>query len=203
MATGRPDWFGTIVSAGKYNSTYVPIAVDENGNLVALMQGEYGTVLKTIAVDEDGVMLANLSAQDLDFQTVRPAYGESVVVNGSKVITAGNTISITTVSGRGVTLGGWYQWGIGGGISMTALDLIVKTDDTLLEQITAGELHDGYDYTPINHPLTLQIYDNVNRDYRVALAPGLTFESSLEMAAYNSYGSDITVAYYLFYALTP
>ena len=86
MPSGRPDWFGTIVSAGKYDTQFIPIAVDASGALVALLkgasvisgevdvnqldgvrevQGANGGGLVTFAVDASGALVALLKGTSL------------------------------------------------------------------------------------------------------------------------------------------
>lgn len=201
MTSGRPDWFGTIVSAGKYDSTFLPIAVDVSGNLLALIKGDFSGALKTIAVDEDGILKANLSVQDLAYQTVRPAYSEAIRSFGNKSITAGDTVSILTVSGQGIIIGGATSWGFGS--TGSALILKITTDGTILVSLSGSQLNGRQWYHPGDQPLNLTLYDNDNFDYCASILGGLTFESSFELSAQNPYGYDITVTYHLYHALVP
>jgi len=94
MPTGRPDWFGTIVSAGKHDSKYIPIAVTKDGVILAVMRGEYDELPVPIAVDEDGVMQAILTI------------GVVGVEDSSQVINAGAEITAFTITGKGSVYGG-------------------------------------------------------------------------------------------------
>lgn len=201
MATGRPDWFGTIVSAGKYNTTYVPIAVDVDGNLVSLMQGTYDSVLKTIAVDVDGVMLANLSAQDLDFLTVRPAYGQARLESNTTMCPTGVNTRIGYKAGQGCLYSTLISWS--GSATRKAVSISVLCDGSSLEDQTIEQLMDLGLYAQSNHIEFPIKYDDTNFSYVMGVKPGLTFESSIEFKALQSYGSDVEVTCKFVYALTP
>lgn len=94
MPSGRPDWFGTIVSAGKYDSQYVPIAVSEDGVILAIMRGEYDDLPVPIAVDEDGVMQAILTI------------GVVGIESSSVSINATTEVTVFTITGKGSIYGG-------------------------------------------------------------------------------------------------
>lgn len=49
-----PDWTQLIQLMGQYEGTPTLVAVDEDGNIVAIMKGEYAGTLKSIAVDAAG-----------------------------------------------------------------------------------------------------------------------------------------------------
>jgi len=58
MATGFPDWLRAMALLGKHGDDYVVLAVDENGQLYALVKGEDDTgTLHTLAVDDEGQLL--------------------------------------------------------------------------------------------------------------------------------------------------
>jgi len=201
MPSGRPDWFGTIVAAGKYDDTYLPIALDVDGFITATMKGAYDAVLKTIAVDSNGIMKANLYAQDMDFLTVRPAYGQAIRYHGSKTVVSGEYPSLLKVSGRGVILGGYFYWAT----ASTSKDLIIylNIDDVLVSAETTQELHLGNLYRQKPGPVYVLIYDDDNFKYRVAFTWGITFESSFEILAHHTFGSNIQVDSLSFWALVP
>lgn len=201
MPSGRPDWFGTIVAAGKYGDTYLPIALDVDGFITATMKGVYDAVLKTIAVDSDGIMKANLSVQDLDFLTVRPAYGQVRRGTGSVSITADSTETIATITGKGLVIGGWFRWA--GASSEASIAPIIKCDEVVVEQLAANVLNTYQQYPSTANPLYLIKYDDTYFSYIVGICPGLTFETSFEMAANNPYAAAHSIAYHVFYALVP
>lgn len=202
MASGRPDWFGTIVSAGKYDTQMIPMAVDENGALLALMKGAYDAVLKTIAVDTNGIMKANLSVQDLDFLTVRPAYGDTIRSLGTTTISPGNTTSVFSVTGRGILLPSRVDWG--GTVSRKKGQVHLFFEDVLVAASDAESLNDTSRYAPYQHPLFLHHYDDVGFTYYVSIAPGLTFETKFEVKCKNAEAAgDIDFDHEIMYALVP
>lgn len=201
MPTGRPDWFGTIVAAGKYDTTFIPIGLDESGAILALMKGAYGSFLKTIAVDENSVMKANLSVQDLDFLTVRPAYGKSIRATNTIACDAEDTTILKTIEGRGVIIAGFFRWSH----TASAKDLycVLKIDDTVLDGESPLTLVNFEGYNPGFMPMYLVEYDEYDCHYNVAISPLLTFETSVEISVINPYAFGLSVLYYIFYALVP
>ncbi len=201
MPTGRPDWFGTIVAAGKYDTKYKAIALDESGAILALMKGAYGSFLKTIAVDENSVMKANLSVQDLDFLTVRPAYGQARQDSGGELIPSGAPTRLKRVGGRGIIVCGRISWGA----SATRKDLWVKLeiDDTEVTSRTPNTLNELNIFHPGRSPTFVTRYDDNEFNYGLCINPLLTFESSFEIIIYHNYGTDQNVTFEIMWALVP
>lgn len=202
MASGRPDWFGTIVSAGKYDTTFIPIAVDVNGNIIALIKGDEAGTLRTIAVDSGGIMKANLSVQDLDFLTVRPAYGQARGVVDSKACPNGQTTTLETFAGRGVMLGGWVKWGAAA--SQKTVELRVDIDGSEIVSLSAAELYVWGITVPGVTPTFVRLFDDDPEvNYVIAVQSGLTFESTIAFKIDNPSGTEATMYYWLYYALVP
>ena len=201
MPSGRPDWFGTIVSAGKYDTTFIPMAVDVNGALLALMKGAYNSALKTIAVDANGIMKANLSVQDLDFLTVRPAYGAINHHYASDGVPTSTLTSLHSDTGRGMLLGGHCWWGAAGSVKSMKIHLIID-GDTITDD-TVATFQEKSIFKENISPVYLAEYDDDFYAYTVGLSRGITFESSFEIKAHHTYGSDVYVVHNIFWALVP
>lgn len=198
------DDVGILLSRmkGAYGEVLKDIAVDTNGNIIAMMKGEYSGALKTIALDTNGIMKANLSVQDLDFLTVRPAYGNACLEGDSKICPDGDVTTLETISGRGVTCGGWCAWSSGNDVSGVVVQILV--DGNLLAYSSAASLYALGITKPDVSPTFLTKYiENTVNSYTVGIDIGITFESSYVVKISNSTGFDVTVGYFLFYALTP
>ncbi len=39
MSSGKPDWYTSAVLTGKYGINFLPVAVDGEGNIKAVLQG--------------------------------------------------------------------------------------------------------------------------------------------------------------------
>lgn len=226
MAHGTADYWGGIQIGAEYSDTQVPVATDEhgnlftllkghyagapkiiavdtNGNLYALMQGAHNSVLKTIAVDTDGIMKANLSVQDLDFLTVRPAYGEAARLKDSTTITAGSTVSLFIITGRGVILSGDIYWGDAVN-NKSSLTIEVQVEDALIFDWTPYRMLTRGLVAPMGGPCYVRQYQEFSGyAYAVGLSPYFTFESKLEVLVANPYGVDESVAWEITYALVP
>lgn len=202
MPSGRPDWFGTIVSAGKYDDTYVPIAVDVSGAILALMKGAHDSVLKTIAVDSDGIMKANLSVQDLDFLTVRPAYGAAEVEAGSQAISYSTTYTVVSISGRGVIYFGWIF--TPGATAANQETMEVWVDGVKVLSSDMLTIYQNEMFTPGSGLLYVVGWDREHTRYRVCFTPGLTFEATFELKIKGSYlGITPDYSWNVIYALIP
>jgi hypothetical protein len=73
-----PDWLRASVLVGKFGSEYIPIAVDENGNMYILMQGLDGVTLRPVKLDSQGRIIGTL---------IDPASNNYVAVNASGFLT--------------------------------------------------------------------------------------------------------------------
>lgn len=203
MPSGRPDWFGTIVAAGKYDTTYIPIALDVDGFITATMKGKYDTdaLLKTIAVDSAGVMKANISVQDLDYMTVRPGYGGADGYGAPITVPTAMLTTLKTVTGRGVIYPSYVRWTAAA--SRRAVETHLYVDGVSLFVHTAEHLYTRQVFAPGRLPLYVIEYDDDNFSYAVGIQSGITFESELSIKAYHSYGADQDVDIGLTYALVP
>lgn len=70
MPSGLPDWFKSVRLTGKYGLQLIPVAVDENGNLYAVIKGTDGTELRTVRLDADGYILSKLVGGTVDVGTI-------------------------------------------------------------------------------------------------------------------------------------
>lgn len=202
MPSGRPDWFGTIVSAGKYDSEYVPIAVSKDGVILAMMQGAHDSVLKTIAVDSDGIMKANLSVQDLDFLTVRPAYGAAEVEEGSQAISYTTTYTVVSISGRGVIYFGWIYTGHPTMGNQEAI--YVEVDGVEVLSTSLLGVYQNEMFAPGSGLLYIVGWDRHNTRWRACFTPGLTFETTFELKIKGSMlGITPDYSWDIIYALIP
>jgi hypothetical protein len=58
MTAGLPDWYRAVRLAGQKGGQLIPVAVDENGNLYAVIQGSDGVQLRTVKLDSEGQIVA-------------------------------------------------------------------------------------------------------------------------------------------------
>jgi len=70
MPAGLPDWHRSVRLTGKYGLQLIPVAVDENGNLYAVIKGTDGTELRTVKLDVDGSILAKLVGGTVNVGTI-------------------------------------------------------------------------------------------------------------------------------------
>jgi len=202
MSSGRPDFHPAMLLEGKYGTNLVPVLVDAYGQLFAVMKGAYGTTLKTIATDSNGVMLANLSAQDLDFLRVRPTYGQGRFYGSGWIVVPNVTLTtIITIAGRGAILGGFLSYE--DGLVPDAQNWYVLTDGAAFAQDTPDSAYNNGQIMDLDYPLSVSRFDTLNNIYRLQLGKGITFESSFVIKTYHNYGGAKNANAVLYYALKP
>ncbi len=201
MASGRPDWFGTIVAAGKYDTTFIPIGLDETGAILALMKGAYDSVLKTIATDSNGIMKANLAVQDLAEITVRTKYGTADRKQGQTSVSPSTTTSLFTISGKGMI----YCGHIATGPSQSQSGDILKIygDGDLLFTQSFYQMYTRKMFKNGDNLLYLTKYDDTDYSYVVCATSFITYEASFEVRYQEAYGNSFNVHWDFTHALTP
>lgn len=199
MPSGRPDWFGTIVAAGKYDTTYIPIALDVDGFITATMKGAYDAVLKTIAVDSDGVMKANISVQDLAELIMRPKYGSAAQESHSVTLTASGSNTLKTITGTGILYGGRI-WTIDSDID-TADEIELWVDGVVFADMNWVAMKNSNYTVPEPAGIYIVHYDTVEPRYVCGLIGGITFETSISLRYVCADATARTMSYGLLYAL--
>jgi len=58
MTAGLPDWYRAVRLAGQKGGQLIPVAVDENGNLIVIIKGTDGVQLRTVKLDSEGQIVA-------------------------------------------------------------------------------------------------------------------------------------------------
>lgn len=203
MGFDKPDWYTSVILHGWDGTDHLPILVDDKGNLLALMRGSHGLGYKTIEVDDDGAMRANLFVQDLDFLTVRPAYGQAQSKVDSKLCGATATTTLETIPGRGVILGGGVQWGHLHD-DLENMELRIDVDGSKLISLSAYELFWWAINKPQMEPIYITRYKPVApTSFRLEINMGLTFETSIAFKVVNYYASAYDAYYWIYYALVP
>lgn len=202
MASGRPDWYGSMTMHGKYGDAYKPINVDEEGNLLALMTGLLEGVYTPIAVDDEGIMRANLVLQDLPAMTVRPYYTEALIY---RIIVNADALDIKQLvrkTGKGIVLAGGIRASDPGLVENDMPMLAI--DDVILQNHTFKFLHDEKCWHPGDTLMHLTGYDvQGNRHCKIALQPGITFETSISLLYEEVNDNTPSIYVELAYALVP
>lgn len=133
---------------------------------------------------------------------VFPAYGSARRENLAKPVPAGKTVSLGTVSGMGEIFGGY----------VLLLELVSHAGDRV-ELYIDGETMGwitfananlyGFDH-PYSDLLWISQYDDVGFKYCMNIAPGFTFEESVEVKYRNNHATDaVNLIGFLYYAVAP
>ncbi|MCL5026638.1 MAG: hypothetical protein M1531_09140 [Chloroflexi bacterium] len=129
MTAGRPDYTSSTVIRGlSPTSTLIPVALDANGNLVALVQGSDGATLHTIRVDASGQLIMVPRGQSGNYMSVDTNGYLTSVMKGNH---AGTSVTLA-VDANGNILG-VLQGDYAGALKTLAVDsqgrmLAVLTD---------------------------------------------------------------------------
>lgn len=198
MPSGRPDWFGTIVAAGKYGTKYIAIELDESGAILALMKGAHDSVPKTIAVDNDGVMKANISVQDLAELITRPKYGAANAADVDLDDQAPGPIQCASISGKGMLYWGFIGWEANEDHYTDQLKITV--DGNLIMQRNPYNALVWNRTQQRSSTAFLERFDAQNYQYGFGFSYGLTFETTLLIEVLNNGSSNIDIEGGIIYA---
>lgn len=84
MTSGFPDWTKAIALLGWDGTQFIPVLLDEDGNLNVLMRGEDGTgTLRTVAVDASGQIVTILRGSDGNYVSVDASGFLTTVLKGA------------------------------------------------------------------------------------------------------------------------
>jgi len=187
---------------GSDGGTRRVIAVDANGQIVAVIKGQYLGNPATVALDANGLIKVNLTVQDLNYLKVRPIYGQAL--SSKQVLLAvlsGETKTVHLITGRGAVIGLYLYIHAGFDISSSIFRLYTDTLEAL--GMTFQEI---YNYFPKNWPgpiPTLSEWVSALGYVTINMGPGITFESSIKISIYNSTANTFYLDSNLLYALVP
>jgi len=201
MVTDRPDYYISIVMHGKHGTTFVPVAVDVDGNMLGILQGQYDTTPTPIAVDEDGVMRANLVAQELTRMISRISYGGARRADLGTTVAPVTTHEYNTIIGQGITYGGfiWLNEPVSHVTDVVTLVFDGKAG-MVLSFIDAWRSNQT---KPTGAALWSPVNDDIFFRYCMMIAPGITFDEKLEIKYRNNHATDgAGVLGSFYYALT-
>lgn len=201
MASGKPDYHDDSIISGKHAANFVPIGVDANGNMIAIMQGDFGGAPQTIAVDAAGRMLANLSAQDLPAQIISPCYVYANSIESNTNVPSGVLTTIGTVNGQGIVYSACVWCDDVASRKAARVSASFNNHMIPLESFET-RLQRGY-FNAYDNTMFLVKYDDVNFNYGVCLRPNLIFSTSFHLLIYHTYGLGITFYAAFTYAIVP
>lgn len=146
-----------------------------------------------------GDLTINIAAQNLSEIINRPKYGAAQAANATFVATANATITVVSVSGKGIIYGGMLGSigtpGTHGNIP------IIRVDGVELTTASFWAANFYRMYKEHNYPLYLTRYDATDYDFSVGVSGGLTFESSFAMLYTENNGTTPSVTTRVIYAL--
>jgi len=133
------------------------------------------------------------------FRTIRQVFGAAKLITGSKKVAGSATTELIKINGKGMLYGGFF------GLDYTSAQdnsaVIIEIDGATIAawgfklMIDWGVIQAGA--TPMN----LLKYDPINYIYSVGIGFGLTFEESVLIKYYETYGTTPTIFFDLVYAL--
>jgi len=201
LRTVEVDGGGRIVTVLRdpVNDRY--LSIDADGYLVSVMKGLDGATLRTIAVDANGIMKANLSVQDLNFLTVRPAYGSVVLEKDNDAIPDSEETELILIEGQGVIYDGIISSSCGD--TPASYKYRIKVDGSLILDYSVTTLYNYSKSLRGRFPLIMGIYDTENHNYLAMINSIITFEESFGVYIYQTTGAARATWWDFRYALTP
>ena len=186
MASGKPDYHNDSIISGKHLATFVPVGVDVNGNMLAIMQGDFGGVPQTIAVDAAGRMIANLGAQDISVLVTTNIQGDirtDLCVYG---FLGAGSYDVVDVTGNGTLIGGYVTHDTA--ISHKTCGASYVIDGVVQHLVSFEELNKcSVSSFPFSCYQCLY-YDDINFKYVIGLNGGISFKTSFKVRLYERTG---------------
>jgi len=200
MASGKPDYHNDSIISGKHLATFVPVGVDVNGNMLAIMQGDFGGVLQTIAVDAAGRMIANLGAQDMPVVTISNTPGDPVhQLITENFLGIGDATPIDII-GNGLILGGYMQHTAL--VSHKTCGFSFWVDGVICPIINYEDMKSANLVNVPNYFIKLTCYDDTNFMYTICFTSGIYFKTSFRFKIYERVGAGDFLGF-LLYTLNP
>ncbi len=149
---------------------------------------------KPIAIGPDS-MLVN------GFLEVRPKNGIPNGVFNTFLATANATVSVISITGKGILYGGRAG---SGGVGSQKTDIYYLYIDGNLIGGAEFRTHDAWNLTSLYcSPFHILKYDDVFFEYMLGIIPGITFESSFEVFYEEKNGRTPSISVEVIYALMP
>jgi len=182
------DWTRGVLFLGTHNAEYIPVLVDENGNLRILMQGEYEGDLRTVALDDEGRISAFvIDSTDAWGQMLSVGNAELAARLGSPVLyhQSGRVMLMETFANGAER---WVTFASGDG-GMVGIDPETAMTDGYCLKLIAGSTasHNAYAYIQQALRATGRI------GLSIAFSRSALFES-LQLELYVADGNYETVA---------
>jgi len=194
-----PDFFSPFVLKVWDGSQFVTALGLPSGEFYAMLKCKYNSTIKDVLGDQSGNLTLNLKAQDLAEIINRPKYGAANIAAGYATVDPSESKILTTVSGKGVTYGGY--WYLNPSIPHNTDFCQVVVDGNLIPA-AQFDWWNRLNFTqPGNGVSFLTCYDPDTLYYAMSLIFGITFETSFAMRYFNAQGAAVTVQYRLIYAL--
>jgi len=191
----------SAIMKGLYDSTLKGLAVDELGRIIALIKAYYGTAPINVQTDQFGNLKLNLVAQELAQAIVWPTHNAVFMAYGTAECPAGVETILCSVSGKGHIFGG-YVYTIGEEDSRwDAVHLWL--DGSVLNSATYYYL----DYLNLNDPninfLNIRMYERYRGEYCAGIAGGSDFNSEFKLGyvAHSGGPPTVEVRWVITYAL--
>ena len=214
MASGRPDWYSSVVIQGRYDTDYVPvgvdidgnmiarirglfgaalkdITVDTDGNMIAVIKGDFGGALKTLAVDVDGNLKANLVVQDLARLVMRTSYGPIIESDLGHVFGGIEQVDILEVVGAGTILGGFLNHSTGASHKQCSVRLSIDGVDFTTRKFETMMAYNAVDMYSL--PTRIIDYNDDFYRYIIGFVYGWSFDTGFKVRFSEAVGASLTV----------
>jgi len=141
----------------------------------------------------------DLVQQTIAFLTNRPMYGEAQDAHTSVNVSANSTVTLLSVSGKGMIYSGLVDIPTDHNIDTDWVS--IEIDDNEIFYLVFGYFIQYEITRPNSYIAWLNKYDNKNNVYSMSIGNGLTFESNIKIKYHETNGVDVYVNAKLVYAL--
>lgn len=183
MGNGSPDYTRRVILYAYDGTNFIPVLVDESGNIVGVFKGKYAETLKTIKVDSEGRMIALLTdPQDVWGNFLSIGTGELAARLGSPK-TYDRRGEVLSIDGFEHGLGGWAVSGTGSASDVVLSSNYVKAGG-YSAKLTAGVTDlDNIQLLKSVQPLTLG-----KIGFEVSFSKNI-YDSGFSLYIYNCVGT--------------
>ena len=193
-----PDFNISALLKGMYAEEVKPIALDKNGQLIAVLKALYGTIPKGLQCDANGNITINLNAQELNEVITRNKYGVPNRKTDQIYPVKDTETDVLIINGKGIVYASYI-------FTYSTNYTINDYFSIYLDNANIGSYswyfmtyHNLYNMPHL--PICCVQFDEIKPALTAQIAVKYTFEEQFKVT-YYAYDSGLVIDYNVIYAL--